>query len=252
LIESMPRPRLPHLHKQITRHGAIVWYVRKGKGARIRIRDDYGSPGFKAAYDAAVAGEATPVKAGPSTASLAWLIARYRDSAAWGKLSPATKRQRENIFLHVIETAGNAPYAGITRKTITAGIDRRKNTPFAVANFLLTLRGLFKWALDAELVSIDPTDRIEVARPRTEGFKVWTEDEISRFEARWPIGTRERLALAVLLYTGLRRGDAVTLGRQHVRDGIMTLRTEKTGTPVVIPLLPELAKIIEATKTGDL
>ena len=34
--------------------------------------------------------------------------------------------------------------------------------------------------------------------------------------------------LDVLLFTGLRRGDAVILGRQHVRDGVATLRTEKS------------------------
>ena len=64
--------------------------------------------------------------------------------------------------------------------------------------------------------------------------------------------SRERLALAILLYTGLRRGDAVQLGRQHIRDGIISMRTEKTGTPVTIPLLPELAEVIAASKTGDL
>ena len=54
-----------------------------------------------------------------------------------------------------------------------------------------------------------------------------------------------------LLYTGLRRGDAARLGRQHVRDGVITFRTEKTGQRVVIPILPELAEIIAATNTGD-
>jgi integrase len=56
----------------------------------------------------------------------------------------------------------------------------------------------------------------------------------------------------VLFYTGLRRGDAAILGRQHVRDGVIVTRTEKTRQTVTIPLLPELAEIIAATRTGDL
>ena len=48
---------------------------------------------------------------------------------------------------------------------------------------------------------------------------------------RWPIGTRQRVWLDVLIYTGLRRGDAVRFGRQHVRDGIATIKTEKTRAP---------------------
>jgi integrase len=55
-----------------------------------------------------------------------------------------------------------------------------------------------------------------------------------------------------MLYTGLRRGDVVKLGRQHLRDGAFTIRAEKTGEEVYPPLLPPLAASIAATKTGDL
>lgn len=65
-------------------------------------------------------------------------------------------------------------------------------------------------------------------------------DDVQRYERHWPIGTKERVWLGVLLYTGLRRGDAVRLGRQHVRDGVATIRTEKTGVTVTIPILPVL------------
>lgn len=83
-----------------------------------------------------------------------------------------------------------------------------------------------------------------------DGFRAWSDAEIEKFEARWPVGTRERLALAILLYTGLRRSDAARLGPQHVHGGVIVLETEKTGTPVAIPILPELAEIIAASPTG--
>jgi integrase len=56
----------------------------------------------------------------------------------------------------------------------------------------------------------------------------------------------------VLLYTGLRRGNAVQLGRQHCRDGVATIRTEKTGVTVTIPILPALGEILRAGPCGDL
>jgi integrase len=180
------------------------------------------------------------------------LIARYRDSGAWARLSPATRRQRENIFLHIIETAGAEPFIKVTRKTIVAAMDRRKATPFAANNFRKTVRGLFGWAVEAGHVESNPTEGIRGACPRTDGFHCWTESEIERFEGRWPIGTRERLALAILLLTGLRRGDAARLGRQHMKNGVITMRTEKTGEEVMIPVLPELARIIGASRTGDM
>jgi hypothetical protein len=50
----MPRPRFPYLLKEVTRHGAMVYYVRSGKGPRTRVRGEYGSTDFKAAYYAAM------------------------------------------------------------------------------------------------------------------------------------------------------------------------------------------------------
>ncbi len=157
-------------------------------------------------------------------------------------MGQATKRQGENIFLHVLALAGDEPFAGITKKTISAGIDRQRDTPFQARNFLQAMRGPFRWAVKAEHVESDPTDSLEASRPRTEGFSVWSEQEIELFEARWPLGTRQRVAFDILLYTGLRRGDAVALGRHHIKDGVARLKTEKTGEMVFISIEPELSE----------
>ena len=120
-MEAMPRPRPPHLHRQVTRHGKTVWYIRIGKGPRVRIRADFGSPEFDAEYRAAITGTARPQQVkSEAVGSLGWLIARYRETTAWAALSAATRRQRENIFLHVIETAGAKPFEKITPEIIMA------------------------------------------------------------------------------------------------------------------------------------
>jgi len=89
-------------------------------------------------------------------------------------------------------------------------------------------------------------------KAKGDGFPAWTEDDVDRYEARWPLGTKERVWLGVLLYTGLRRGDAVRVGCQHIRDGVVTLRTEKTGIIVTVPLLPALDEILRVGPCGDL
>jgi hypothetical protein len=72
------------------------------------------------------------------------------------------------------------------------------------------MRGLFRWAVKAQIVKADPTVGVEdPIFPKTEGFPVWTEEQLAAYEKRWPIGTRQRVWLDVLLYTDLRRGDAV-------------------------------------------
>jgi integrase len=186
---------------------------------------------------------------------LEWLIARYRETPAWLTFSLATRRQRENIFRQVIESAGREPYDKITEKHIVAGRDRRGKTPFQARHFLDTMRGLFAWAKEAGFVKFDPAVAVKYPALKSgEGFPVWTEEDVAAYEAHWPLGTRQRVWLAVLLYTGLRRGDAVQLGRQHVRNEVATIRTQKSGNKieVTIPLLPPLVEALRAGPTGDL
>jgi hypothetical protein len=159
-----------------------------------------------------------PAKAGTAIDTLVWLIERYRETTAWLDLSLATRRNRENHFKHVIRTAGHFPYRKIDQAAIVAGRDRRATTPAQARNFLDATRGLFKWAKAAGHVAVDPTEGIDYPKRRkAAGFPVWTEEEVERYCVRWPVGTKERVWIDVLLFTGLRRGDAVKLGRQHVR-----------------------------------
>ena len=207
----MPRPRPPHLHRQVSRHGKAVWYVRIGKGPRIRIRSGFGAPEFDSEYRAAINRFPARLPSSKesrhgSTGTLAWLVERYRETGAWTNLSLATRRQRENVLKHVLESAGHQPIDKITKATIVAGRDRRaKETPFQARHFLDTLRGLFRWAVDAGLVKVDPTAGVaDPSFPTGEGFPTWTEEDVAAFEKRWPIGTRQRVWLDVLLYTGLK------------------------------------------------
>jgi integrase len=210
---------------------------------------------FDAQYQAAIAGELlTPQKAA-TVGSLQWLIERYRETTAWTDLSLATRRNRENHFKRVLESAGDKPYRNITQAAIVAGKDRRAKTPAQARNFLDAMRGLFKWAKQAQHVSVDPTAGItNPKRKRGPGFPVWTEDEVDRYYKRWPLGTKERVWIDVLLFTGGRRGDAVRLGRQHVRDGVATFRTEKSQGEITvsIPVLPVLQETLDAGPIGDL
>ncbi len=252
----MPRPRPPHLHRQITRHGRAVWYVRIGKGPRVRIRAEFGTAEFDAEYQAALSSTPRPKK-GAAAGSLAWLVERYREVPDWTSLSLATRRQRENILRQVIETAGGSSYAAITEATIAAGRDRRGKTPFQARHFLDTMRGLFAWAKEAQFVKSDPAAGVKYPLLKSgEGFPVWNADDVAAFEARWPVGTRERVWFDVLAYTGLRRGDAVRLGRQHVRDGEAAIKTEKSGgkIEVIIPLhlFPALVETLRVGPTADL
>jgi hypothetical protein len=79
----MPRPRPPHLHRETNRHGNVVWYVRLGKGPRVRIKAIYGTPEFEMAYQAAINGESPQATGKAAKGSLEWLWMLYRQTGAW-------------------------------------------------------------------------------------------------------------------------------------------------------------------------
>jgi integrase len=251
-MSPMPKPRPPHLQRRITRHGKVTWYVRVARGPLIRIKAAWGTPEFDAAYRAALVGERPEAARGPAKDTLAWLVNLHRQSRSWLDLSSATRRQRENIMSHILKTAANEPISAIDKQAIIEGRDRRAATPYQARHFVDSMRAMFIWAVEANLVPSDPTAGIKVKKPKTKGFPVWTDDDISQFEARWPRGTRERVMFDVFLYTGLRRGDAARLGRQHVREGVIEIDTEKTGMRVTIPMLAPLKATLDAGPTGDL
>lgn len=252
MTDGMPRPRPLYLQRHTTRHGKSAWYV-KFNGRLIRIRGEFGTPVFNAAYDVAINGE-TPKKYGATgrSGSLKWLYERYRESEIWLSLSQSTRKQREAIFAHVMAKGGDEPFRALRRKNIEASKDAR--TPASALHFLSAMRGLFHWAKANEHVEIDPTEGVKnpVKRRASAGYPVWTDADIAAYEKRWPPKTKERVWLHVLLYTGLRCGDAVKIGRQHVKDGVALVRTEKTGMEIAIPILPALDKTLKEGPCGDL
>jgi integrase len=211
-----------------------------------------------AAYDAAIRGEAPVSKSHVDAKSLRWLAERWQASSAWAETKPATRQKRAAILRGVLETSGDKPFKAVTKAAIIAGRERRAKTPGQANNFLGVMRALFKWAVRNEFVEADPTAGVEdLKRPNAaRGIPAWTGDDLARFRAHWPLGTRERLALEIMATTGLRRGDAAKLGRQHIGevDGVtvIRLRTEKNDRLVVREVMPELKAAIDARPSHGL
>jgi integrase len=105
-----------------------------------------------------------------------------------------------------------------------------------------------RWCVAQGLIKTDPTVGIRMPRRKTDGFHTWSEDEIAQFEAHHPIGSKPRLAFA----SAQRRGDVIRMGRQHIRDGILHVKQQKTGAELAIPVHPDLREILEATPSEHL
>ncbi len=156
---------------------------------------------------------------------------------------------RRAILERFREEHGDKRMALLDQRAMVAILS--KKSPSAAHNWLKTIRGLIKHAVFTGLRKDDPTSGIKLPSARSDGHHTWGDDEIQAFENRHPLGTRARLALALLLYTGQRRGDVVRMGRQHVRDGVLSLRQQKTGAQIDIPVVEDLQIALDAMRVTD-
>jgi integrase/recombinase XerD len=62
-------------------------------------------------------------------------------------------------------------------------------------------------------------------------------------------GARLKALVLLLRYSGLRITDAVTLSKHQIEDGVLKLRTAKTGTDVRVPLPPRAVDALDALPT---
>jgi integrase len=250
----MRKPLLPFVHTYRDRHGHKRHYFRRKGFRKIPLPGMVGSEEFMAAYAEAIAGaERIVVGAGRTkVGSLDAATKGYLASGAFLNMAPTSQRVRRDILEALAREHGHLPIAGMKRQHVIKLLDGKAGRPGATLNLLSAMRVLMRYAVDVGLRADDPTAGVRGPKLREGGFYPWTEDDIARFEQHHPIGSKARLALALLLYTAQRRSDVIKFGRQHVRDGCIHLRQAKTGKALAIPIHPELQAILDAAPSNDL
>ena len=125
------------------------------------------------------------------------------------------------------------------------------------------MRAIFKWAVRKKgpdgnaLVSHNPARDVPYLKSHNpSGYHTWTLEEVRKFEVHHPVGSKARLALALLLFTGQRRSDITRLGRQHVSGSTITFTQFKGRNRkpkrLTLPILPVLQRIMYASPCGDM
>jgi integrase len=250
----MTRIRLQYVHEFIDRHGKPRRYFRRLGFKSVRLSGLPGSQEFMEAYQSALDGGASSIigasRSKPGTVSA--LIGGYLNSLAFKNLAPATQRSRRGILEHFRDEHGGKRVAMLQREHVQKMLNAKVNTPSAARNFLITLRVLMAFAVESGIRADDPTIGVKRPKIKTAGWRTWTEEDIAAFEAKHPVGTQARLAMALMLFIGQRRSDIVHMGHQHVRNGAIEVRQQKTGTSLTIPIHPNLQEILDATPSKHL
>ncbi len=243
----------PHVHAFKDRNGHVRYYLRKPGLPRVTLPGLPYSVEFMAAYHAGLAGQRAPVGATRTEkGTMNALAVAYLSSADYAGLAKVTKATYRNVLERFRVEHGDKPAALLQRKHVLGFLDAKATTPGAANALLKLLRILMRFALDRGMRADDPTQGIRPLRYTSEGFRQWSEDDIALFEAHWPSGSRPRLAMALLLYSGQRPGDVARMGRQHVQDGRLALMQRKTGTRLSLPIHAALRAELDRVPAGQL
>jgi integrase len=185
--------------------------------------------------------------------SFSALCVSYYGSPEFRSLAAITQRVRRNMLERFRAEHGHRPLKDLQRAHVRSIIGAKADTPEAANNLLKTLRVLLNYAVEIGMIASNPALRVKSYRSRnSEGYHTWSEDEIAQFEARHPLGSKARLALELALHTGQRRGDIVRMGWQNVKGERISVRQQKTGAMLAIPIHPELARALAAAPKANL
>ena len=252
----MKRKNPDGVHEYKTRHRKTVFYLRRKGQPKVRLHVPPEvapwSPAFMAIIEAARWGAPTTptistLRTDTGTTSAALIDYLKHLSAATG-IEQSTKQNRRAILERFGTDHGDKRIALMHKQALQNVVD--KKTPAAQRNFTKAMRGFVDYCLSHSLIAVDPLQGVKLARMKTKGHHTWTVEEIEQYKERHPAGTKARLALALLLQTGHARADVVRMGRQHVRNGTLSMRRQKTDVKFDIPLLPDLLAELELHPKG--
>lgn len=267
----MIKPRLPRFCVfDPDRRGNERYYVRKKGAPKIRIkaaleeRPGEISKTFMDEYWAALAvidGKVAVAekKQTPREDTFNWLCDQYYRSQAFQRFDKATQRDKRSVLSRFCESAGELPFKKYRKDDMEASQRKRSDTPGAADKLVKVIKSLFNWAIREKLATQNPAVGVKPINTGSEGFHTWTSGELEQFRAFYPLGTKPRLAMEIMINIGARLSDAAGIGPRNETTikGKRWLRftvkkNRKRFGPVTIeaPMTAELIAAIEATEIG--
>lgn len=247
------------------RHGNVRIYFRiKSKKYKARMHEKPGTEAFEAEYQKH---RSLAVNKQSSTSALSgtlrWLCQKYYTAPDFKRLDLRTQKVRRGILDNICSerfgkeiTHGDKKFAQMQVKHARQIRDAKSDYPESANGRVKAMRQLFKWAIESGYTNDNPAREVSYFTSSSEGHHTWTAEEVRRYVTRHPLGTKAHLALALLLYTGVRRSDVVSLGPQMERDGwlVFTETKNRRNKPKLreLPILPELRAAIDAVPSGHL
>jgi hypothetical protein len=223
----MPEVTLRYVNIKRDRHGVPKYYYFRHRNRLERLPGAVLSDEFMDRYNALVHSvEAGDVGAQPTDVGRLFrprtfgaLVHSYLASTAFNEKAESTKVIYRRILDQLSLEHGHKRLHTLRKRHIRKLRDARAETPAAANNVLRMLKIILYFAVEEELLEVNPAARVKELKGGE--YRSWTDEECAQFTARWAPGTVQRRAYAVALYTGQRRSDQVAMTRTHRSSGII-------------------------------
>jgi hypothetical protein len=203
-------PKLLRFVEPAPRSNGTTYFYFRRHGQRIRLPGPYNSPEFLQAYWALRDGKRSEIgadRSAPGTVNAA--IVTFYKSLVFTKNRPITQQTDRNILEAFRAKHGDKRIALMERRHIEMMLAEKAGKPSAQRSLLRALRVLLTFTVEQKMRRDNPALGIKLDPIKTSGYHSWSEEELLRYEAHFPVGSKPRLALALLLYTAQRRADIV-------------------------------------------
>jgi integrase len=232
--------RLKYVHAFRDRMGRMRYYFRR-HGIRSVLPGLPGSSEFMTAYATQLNNLPKQVEQRPMTApgTFAALAIRYYGSPQYLRLSATSCSNYRRVIDGFLEEHGHRRVDQMTREHVDIVIGKMADKPGAGIVLLKRIRTLIRYA-----IALGWTDRDPTAGVKSKEIHTWNEGEIAAFEKRWPEGSRERLAFALLLYSGQRGSDVHRMMWTDIVGDTIRVTQRKTATKLIIPIHDDLQHLL--------
>jgi integrase len=232
----MAKIMLPYLYK--TRAKGRDYYYYRRNGERIRLPDDPSSAEFMIAYQRIHASFETGATPTAETGSIAALIEAFRKSTEYNGLKPRVRELYAPALDAIKIKLGQFPAHKMTRRVALEWRDDMAATPGKANNVMSVLKRLYSFGLERGIVKLNPI--IGLKRLKTGEWRPWKAAEAQTFREHAPM--HMRLALDLGLYTGQRLSDIIDMRWNHIEEGGIMVKQQKTGERVWIPIHKRFAR----------
>lgn len=235
----MTKIRLKYINEYTDKTGKLRRYFRRDGKQLGPLPGAPGSEEFMDAYKGYL-GNKPAVKTSKTEGSFGRLVTDFYGSQIFRKnLKESSRRAYKSVLEPLAKAHGHRSVEGMTSEAVQRILDRIAEDRPAMANLTRSvLRRLMKFAVKSKAIKSNPV--VDIAPYEVGEHHTWTDGELAQFERKWPVGTRERLAYALLLYTMQRVGDVSRMSRADIVDGHIPLIQEKTGVELSVPIHADL------------